>query len=374
MEDGPRFRPRLRRPAATRTPLARRADDGRLQPVQTGFPLTRRVGAVAVVAVLGIIVLVASGFLGRGGPHPTPVASAPPVSAPAASLALTEAPVITGPDTVQTNNKNWTARVTLTATQVPRDELTLAVFRDGDQVKEVDLGHGRSMSVPGVVLKLGDNAINVAYVWNGAAGPASNNVTVTRDASAPSVEVSSPVDGSTTSSSQVTVAGHAETGTSVRVKNATVGSAADAPTGSDGSFSASMVLINGPNKLTVTATDTAGNVTTVTRTVTRDPKASDLEIELSHKSLQLSNLPVALEITASLTNGSGTADDGSPVTFSLSPPGVPTSTYQTTITSEQAMWSAQVPAGASVGSGFATVMVTLPNGKVVTGKALFTVR
>jgi bacillopeptidase F len=228
--------------------------------------------------------------------------------------------------------------------------------------------------VPDIGLKLGDNAITVAYVWNGAAGPESNAVTVTRDGSAPSVDVVSPIDGSTTSGSQATVAGRAETGSTVRVKNVTVGSAANAETDTDGSFSASMVLVNGDNKLTVTATDTAGNETTVTRTVTRDPKASDLELELSHSSIQLANLPVALQITATLTNGTGTSDDGASVTFSLSPPGVPTSTYQGTIQSEQATWTPQVPTGASLGGGFATAKVTLANGKIVTGTALFNVR
>ncbi len=376
MEDGPRFRLRFgRRNGATRAPLARRAGEGRLQIGQPNLSTARRVGVVAVVAVLGIIVLVAGGMLGGGGPQPTPVASGlSAIASPAASLALTEAPVIAGDDTVFTKDKSWNARVTLVSTAVPRDELTLRVLRNGDQLRDVDLGSGRSMNVPSIGLKVGDNAITVAYVWNGTTGPASNTVTVTRDSSAPSVDVASPIDGSTTSSGQITVAGRAEAGSTVRIKNATVGSAANAPTDTDGSFSAPMVLVNGQNTLTVTATDTAGNVTTVIRTVTRDPNASDLEIVLSHKSLQLSNLPVALQVTVTLTNGTGTGDDGASVIFSLSPPGVPTSTYLATIQSEQATWTPQVPGGASVGGGFATAKVTLANGKVATGTALFTVR
>jgi hypothetical protein len=375
MEDRPRFRPRFGRPAgATRAPLARRADSARLALVQPNST-ARKAGVVAVVAVLGIVVLFASGLLGGGGgPQPTPAASAfAAVTAPA-SLSLSEAPVISGGDTVATRDKSWTARVTLVSTEVPREELTLRVLRNGEQLRDVDLGKGEKMAVPDIGLKVGDNAITVAYVWNGQSGPESNTVTVTRDSSAPTVDVASPVDGTTTSSGSVTVAGRAETGSTVRIKNATVGSATDAQTDTDGSFSASMVLVNGDNKLTVTATDTAGNVTTVSRTVTRDPNASDLEIELSHKSLQLSNLPVSLEITATLTNGTGTSDDGAEVIFSLSPPGVPTSTYLTKIQSEVATWTPQVPSGASVGGGFATAKVTLPNGKVVTGTALFTVR
>jgi hypothetical protein len=305
------------------------------------------------------------------------------VASAAESLALTEAPVIAGENTVFTNDKNWTAHVTLVSTEVPREELTLRVLRNGDQVRDVDLGRGKQMNVPDIGLKPGDNAITVAYVWNDAQGPESNAVTVTRDSAAPSVEVVSPIDGSTTSSGQVTVAGRAETGSTVRIKNATVGSVANAETDTDGSFSASMVLVNGDNKLTVTATDTAGNVTTETRTITRDPKASDIQMELSHNvcvagekcaSLKLRNLPVTFDISATLTNGTGTGDDGAPVTFSLSPPGVPTSTYQATIQSEQATWAPQVPASASVGGGFATAKVVLPNGKVVTGTALFEVR
>ena len=303
----------------------------------------------------------------------------PPTAAalvsPAESLALTEAPVIAGGDTVSTREKNWTARVTLVSTLVPREELTLRVLRNGTELRDVDLGKGRSMAVPDIGLKLGDNVITVAYVWNGAAGPESNTVTVTRDGSAPSVDVVSPIDGSTTSASQVTVGGRAETGSIVRVKNVTVGSAAER-----GDRHGRLVLgIDGAGERGQQALghgDRHGRQ--------RDDRDSHASLGIRRRPTsrsscrttrsKLANLPVALQITATLTNGTGTSDDGASVTFSLSPPGVPTSTYQGTIQSEQATWTPQVPTGASLGGGFATAKVTLPNGKFVTGTALFKVR
>ena len=93
---------------------------------------------VAVVAVLGITVLFASGFLGGGGPHPTALRPPPHWSRRPGPSALTEAPVIAGGDTVSTREKNWTARVTLVSTAVPREELTLRVLRNGTQLRDVE--------------------------------------------------------------------------------------------------------------------------------------------------------------------------------------------------------------------------------------------
>jgi len=216
---------------------------------------------------------------------------------------------------------------------VPREELTLRVLRNGTQLRDVELGKGRSMVVPDIGLKLGDNAITAAYVLERRRRPESNSVTVTRDGSAPSVDVASPIDGSTTSGSEITVAGRAETGgdragqeRDRRERKRTLRRTRTAR------FRHRSCWLNGDNKLSVTATDTAGNETTVTRTGHPGSEGVDLQLELSQnvcqaarpaRNLKLSNLRVALEISATLTNGTGTGDDGASVTFSVSPPGVP---------------------------------------------------
>lgn len=325
---------------------------------------------------LGLIVVLASGF-GRGAPvvKPSPSSAAAVVGSPTAPPTLSEAPVIQGPDTVYTSGKTWTGRVTLSPTQVPLSELTLRVMRDGTEVSDIDITRSRAMSVPDVQLKMGTNAITVAYVWNDTQGPPSNTVTVTRDASAPTVDVAAPLDGAITSAGAVTVAGHAEGGVTVRIRNTTLGTVENASPEADGTFSVSVALMTGDNKLTVVATDGAGNATSVLRTVTRDPGASELVLQLSRAKLRLENLPVTLNVAAVLTNAMGPAADGSVVTFSLSPPGVPSSTYQTTLQSQRAVWSgAIVPAGAETGGGFVTARVVLPGGKAVQAIQLFDVQ
>jgi Glucodextranase, domain B len=382
MEDRSGKRRRIRSQAAV--PKASRGHQTRADGMDS--PLSRltlrRIGVVAVVAVLGVSVLLANGLTGGGptggGQPAAPAATASPISvspaSPTVPLELTEAPVLQGPDTVYTNGRSWTGRVSLSPTQVPRGELGLRILRDGSVVRDVDITHTKVMSVSDIALKVGANAIAVAYIWNGTPGPASNTVTVTRDGSAPTVDVSAPLDDEVTSASSVTVTGRTEGGTSLHVHNTTAGTAANATAGTDGTFSVSVPLIAGDNTLVVTATDPAGNSTTVQRSVKRDPDASDLEIELSHKSIKYENLPVSLDVTAVLTNGLGAAADGSVVTFSISPPGVPASIYQTKMQSAQADWSgAVVPVGAQPGSGFVTAKMTLPNGKTYQTRALFCV-
>lgn len=101
------------------------------------------------------------------------------------------------------------------------------------------------------------------------AGGKSSQVTraVTFDSQAPSLSLSAPADNLVTRLATATVSGTAtDASTAVTVNT----NGTPFPLGGDGSFSGSIPLAVGANVLTTTATDAAGNATSVVRNVTRD--------------------------------------------------------------------------------------------------------
>ncbi len=98
------------------------------------------------------------------------------------------------------------------------------------------------------------------------------------DTVAPTLNVSAPSDNLKTNNSQLTVSGTTNDATSSPVTIAiTVGSTTYAPNvGNDGTFSQVVSLSEGSNTITITATDSAGLTTTVTRTVILDTAAPQI--------------------------------------------------------------------------------------------------
>jgi len=116
-----------------------------------------------------------------------------------------------------------------------------------------------------VPLTNGSNFITV-----GATDTVGNAATTTRtgirDSNAPVLTLTGPVDGMTTGQSTITVAGTVQDATAVTL---IINGAAVAP-GMNGGFSTTVPLSMGTNAIVVQATDAAGNVSSLTRTVIRD--------------------------------------------------------------------------------------------------------
>lgn len=98
------------------------------------------------------------------------------------------------------------------------------------------------------------------------------------DTVAPTLNVTAPTDNLKTNNSQLTVIGTTNDSTSSPVSvSVMVGSTPYAPVvGQDGSFSQVVTLSEGSNTITITATDSAGLTTTVTRTVILDTAAPQI--------------------------------------------------------------------------------------------------
>ncbi len=109
-------------------------------------------------------------------------------------------------------------------------------------------------------------------------GNAADTVSVTCkiDTVPPTLNITAPANGFITNKSSLVVSGTTNDVTSspVTLKVAlNGGTAKDVTVNADGSFSTTLTLANGANTIVVTATDSAGKTTSVTRTVTLDTAA-----------------------------------------------------------------------------------------------------
>ena len=102
------------------------------------------------------------------------------------------------------------------------------------------------------------------------------SVTFKIDTVPPVLSVASPVNALVTNAASVTLTGTTNDVTSspvrvtVKLNN---GTAQDIEVSANGSFSKMLSLVDGTNTIVITATDSAGKQTSITRTVTVDRKA-----------------------------------------------------------------------------------------------------
>lgn len=100
------------------------------------------------------------------------------------------------------------------------------------------------------------------------------SITITIDTVAPELDITSPAEGSITNVAECVVSGTTNDATSSPASLTVNGKAVTI--NSDGSFSTTITLSEGTNTITIVATDDAGKMTTITRTVTLDTKAPSI--------------------------------------------------------------------------------------------------
>lgn len=161
------------------------------------------------------------------------------------------------------------------------DASTIAVTIGGQKITEgistEPVEHGYTCSyTPAAPLSDGANTLSFDVSDNDGNAAAQTSVSFTVDTVAPSLDVTSPVEGLITNTAVVTVSGTTSDLTSgpVTVKiSVNAEDQGDVAVGEGGAFSKEVTLTNGANAIVVTATDAAGKSTTVTRNVTLDTGA-----------------------------------------------------------------------------------------------------
>ena len=163
--------------------------------------------------------------------------------------------------------------VNLTSLQVTVDSTTYNNTSSGVSITTITNGY--SVSLTPSALDDGSHTFKVVVSDNDGNQATSSTVNFTTDTIAPTLNVTNPANNSYVSESNLNVTGTTSDSTSgvptiaITLNGLDQGSV----TVSDGSFSKAVTLSNGSNTIVVTATDLAGKVTTVTRTVILDTSA-----------------------------------------------------------------------------------------------------
>lgn len=130
--------------------------------------------------------------------------------------------------------------------------------------------------VPDTALSDGSHTIYINAKDHDGNAAAQKSVMFTVDTVAPTLNVTSPAEGLKTNQSSLTVSGTTNDATSSPVTvtiKLNSGAAEEVTVQSNGSFSKQLTLANGENTIVITATDSAGKSTSVTRHVTLDTGA-----------------------------------------------------------------------------------------------------
>jgi hypothetical protein len=238
-------------------------------------------------------------------------------------------------------------------------------------------------TVSAVPLAEGPNVITATLVTaDGESGP-SAPITINFDDVPPPLTLTSPKDGAAVTTATVAVKGTTQPGATVTVHDANTGGIPSVTANAAGAFGVNVTLAQGPNVLTITAADPAGNRTTKTLTVTHGSGALKAKLTLSWSTMSNKNVASSpLRITVLVNDATGKPITvGATATFTVSPPGQPaivSGDPPVTLSHGTGSWTvtlAPVDAGhvALPQDGFVTVTVTLADGRTITARGSFTI-
>ena len=162
--------------------------------------------------------------------------------------------------------------VAISTLSVKVDSATYTNTSNGVTVSSITNGYEVTL-VPPTALSDGSHTVTVSVKDNDGNTATTKSVSFTTDTVAPTLSVTNPSSSGTyTSNSALNVTGTVSDFTSgtPSVRITLNGTDVGTVTVSNGSFTKGITLANGSNTIVVTATDLAGKVTTITRTVVLD--------------------------------------------------------------------------------------------------------
>lgn len=163
------------------------------------------------------------------------------------------------------------------------NKTSIVVKQDGTSVSSFTtetLPNGFKVTyTPATALSDGPHTVTIDAKDNDGNSAATKSTTYTIDTIPPTLNITSPAEGYISSKAALQVSGTTNDATSspVTVNIKLNGTSQGAVTvGGDGTFSKSITLSEGSNTIVVTATDAAGKVSTVTRTVILDSSTPEI--------------------------------------------------------------------------------------------------
>ena len=318
------------------------------------------VGAGVVYAAVGGIGTMAAGLGGTIGGFvddltATPVPTRPPLVVPSA-------PSIVAPSEPYTNQPSVDLVVTVDPELAGDPDHALAVFRalEGQppaQVEEVPLAPGPQTVIP-VTLADGINDLSVILVGPGGRSESSPVVQYVLDTNPPGIFVESPADGATVNRAAIDIEGRSQGRAQLTARNEDTGDSIEAAADANGRFVLALPLQRGPNRISIGATDPAGNTNAIEFRLDRGDGKLRTSISASADRIDASDLPAEIRLTATVDDPDGRPLPGAEVTFTLSVPGIPTVTGEATTDGDgKATFVTTIPGGADPGGGSAAVLV-----------------
>lgn len=259
----------------------------------------------------------------------------------------------------------------------------LKVYVGGEMKATQQVPTTNDFTVPAVPLAEGPNVITATLVTaEGESGP-SEPITITYDDVPPPLTFSSPKDGAAVATATVAVKGTTQPGATVTIHDANTGGSTSVLAAASGAFAVNVTLAQGPNALTVTSVDQAGNRTTKTLTVVHGSGALKATLTLSWSTIsntKIGSTPLTITVVVNDAAGKPIAVPATAV-FTISPPGQATivsGTPAIALNHGVASWTrtlAPVDTAhvALPQAGFVTVTVTLGDGRKVSASGSFTI-
>ncbi len=333
----------------------------------------RAILIVAIGALAGVMLLTAAGILpkfvaeiGSALGKVTSVVFATPSPSPSAVAAIPP-PSLVVPAKQQTNQ----AAVTVTGS-VPADiagqtgfDVVVYVATAETQPTEagrVAVGATSTFVVPDVGLLAGRNLITARIVSASSQSDSSPAITYVLDTAKPKITITSPKNNASVSGGVALISGKTKAGATVVARDAANGATAQDTADNSGKFALQISLQTGPNAVSLTATDLAGNVGTAVLSLRGGPGKLTVALKASAYSISAAKLPVTLTLTATVTDPTGKLLANQLVNFTLGIHGLPQVTNGAqTNKNGVATFTTQVPTGATVGAGTATAMVNITN-------------
>ncbi len=336
----------------------------------------------AIIVVVGVATLVVGGNLlvgalehvaGAFDDAVSRITSAAPAT-PAPSGVALDTPVLDTPDNGGFTNQAVVALSgSVPGAVVGKNGYMVRIYvlderGSRNQVAEMPVGQTTKFSSGAIHLAEGRNTFAATLVTPIGEGQPSPIVTYTLDTQPPRLTVVSPANNSFVRTASVSVTGRTDPGATVTVRNrnAPGGSLATKTAGDDGRFAVSVALVAGSNTIDLTATDRAGNSSSLGLAIKRDYGKLAAHFSASPvKFASSSTTTLKLSVHA-------TAEDGSPlarasVTFTVTVQGLGPIVSPELLTDGfgVAAWQTAI-SGASPGIGAASVLIVSDDGDQVT--------
>ncbi len=225
-------------------------------------------------------------------------------------------------------------------------------------IDEVAIAATPTTVVP-VDLTKGVNDFTVTIVGPGGESEPSAVARFFQDQVPPKITIESPKNGAIVNRTAVEITGKTQGRSTLIARNATNGASATVDALTDGTFSLTLAITAGANKITIDGTDPAGNTAQVELIVKRGTGKLTVSLSASSYQVKRSSLPTNIRLTCAAIDPDGRPLGGADVTFTLSIPGIQTLTMDgTTAASGTATFKTTIPKGADAGQGSATCLVS----------------